>query len=266
MNRYASGLAVVLCGLMLSGCASVPPDEQVKAEPQPQQTAEEECTRLDAVALSAKFAIVDMPVGVTKRAVEDCSAGDIYACVALPGVPFFAAIAGLGISPLLAVMPLFEDKQYHRVCASKEDDEEEGVAQARKDKMQDQADNGSANRQWYFAVYYAEGPEQIDYLCRSAKQGYAPAQYYLGSKLNVGDYRPDARVTPDPVRAAPVTPDPVRAYMWYTLAVNSYDKNEAFFGRDAVSDRNALSASMTPDQIAGGERLVAAWTSESPCP
>ena len=57
----------------------------------------------------------------------------------------------------------------------------------------------------------------------------------------------------------PVIAEPVRAYMWHTLA----KKN----GSPVAADyRNDLFTTMTPDQIAEGERLAAEWTPESPCP
>ncbi|MCP4327705.1 MAG: hypothetical protein GY791_04615 [Alphaproteobacteria bacterium] len=114
---------------------------------------------------------------------------------------------------------------------------------------QGRADKGDANAQWNHAINYAMGPERIDYICRAAMQGQPVALYSLGRMRAEGDYFSDA----------PVTADSVRAYMWYTLS------DEKAFAK-AANYRNDLSKSMTPTEIAEGERLAAEWTPVRPCP
>jgi len=47
--------------------------------------------------------------------------------------------------------------------------------------------------------------------------------------------------------------------MWYTIAAGAGEQNVVYYF-------DALRASMTPAQIAEGERLAAEWTPVNPCP
>jgi len=123
------------------------------------------------------------------------------------------------------------------------------ASDAHKKKVQEMADQGDPKAQWNYAIRHAKGPERIDYLCRAGRQGQRGAQFLLGRALQEGDYWSDA----------PVAADPVRAYVWYTLA----DKNNYVM---AAGYRDNLLVSMTPAQLAEGERLAAAWTPQSSCP
>jgi len=134
-----------------------------------------------------------------------------------------------------------------------------------KQKAQDEANQGDARAQWIYAIKYARGPAHVDWLCRSARQGFARSQATLGRMLH----------DPASYRDAPVTVNPIRAYMWYTLALDGNERAEVvrsarlsrFEDRGIFEDhRGDLRASMTPTQIAEGERLAAAWTPDSPCP
>ena len=116
--------------------------------------------------------------------------------------------------------------------------------------VQDNADQGDSKAQWTYASKYAEGEERIGYLCRAAKQGERNAQLALGRMLDEGDFYPDALATVDPVRA----------YMWYALSTKIEPVPMA------TEHRDDLVTSMTPAQIAEGERLAAEWTPESQCP
>jgi hypothetical protein len=87
-------------------------------------------------------------------------------------------------------------------------------------------------------------PERLKWLCLAANQGFAEAQNALGASYRFGwDMERDL----------------VQAYKWYALEIEAGDT-------DARRDLEDIAPSMTPAQIAEGERLATEWTPESPCP
>ena len=83
----------------------------------------------------------------------------------------------------------------------------------------------------------------VKWLRLAAEQGLARAQYNLGFSYENGGGVPQ---------------DFVQAHMWFSLAASRFPPSE---DRDnAVNDRNAVAAGMTPAQIAEAEKLAREWS------
>lgn len=80
----------------------------------------------------------------------------------------------------------------------------------------------------------ANAVEALDWLKRAAERGSGVAQLNLGRMYRGGIGTPRDRV---------------QAYKWFTLAAQN-----GFV--DGLSNRNAMAESMTPEEIAAGEKLV----------
>src|SRR6202035_3525112 len=79
--------------------------------------------------------------------------------------------------------------------------------------------------------------EAAKWMHKAAEQGLASAQYFLGLDYASGDGVPK---------------DTVTAYMWTNLAAVSKE--------EAKPIRSDLERSMTPEQIAEGQRLTREWS------
>ncbi len=77
-----------------------------------------------------------------------------------------------------------------------------------------------------------------EWLCRSASQGFAHAQYFVGTHHQNGDI--------------PFTKDSVRAYLWHSLAAAQEHAT-------AEQRRTELAKRMSPQQIAEAERRAKTW-------
>jgi uncharacterized protein len=102
------------------------------------------------------------------------------------------------------------------------------------------AEQGSADAQYNLCVCYGAGhgvpqsyAEAVEWCRKAAKQGEAAAQCYLGGMFQTGMGVPQ---------------DYVEAYKWYNLAAA---QNETY----AIQYRDILAKSMTPAQIAEGQKL-----------
>jgi hypothetical protein len=82
------------------------------------------------------------------------------------------------------------------------------------------------------------GLERLQWYCRAAHAGYAKSQYQFGRYHHHGYV---------------IEKNPVQAYLWYKLSLATEQTKEA------AAQREKLSGTMTPAQIAEAERLVAEW-------
>ncbi|MEZ5997944.1 MAG: hypothetical protein R3B98_04560 [Hyphomonas sp.] len=95
-----------------------------------------------------------------------------------------------------------------------------------------------------------------EWLCRSARQGYAPAQYELGRI-----YAGEISRTPTPgqkvIRAVTAKSDPVSSYVWFRLSADG--------GLEKAEARTTeAAAEMTEQDMADAGALMRAWES-MPC-
>jgi TPR repeat protein len=102
------------------------------------------------------------------------------------------------------------------------------------------AEQGDAQAQSKLADAYYIGVgvpanhfEAVRWYTEAAEQGVASAQRHLGIMYGLGQGVPK---------------NPAEAYKWYTLAAEQHDNN-------AIHNRNSISSSMTPSQIAEGRKL-----------
>ena len=105
---------------------------------------------------------------------------------------------------------------------------------------------GNAEAQFFLGSMYLLPQksigEGVKWLRLSAEQGNRDAQYLLGKAYIQG--------------AKELTRDPVQAEMWLRLAANG---NLEFYQNELL----AAEEQMTPDQIARGKALAAAWNPKS---
>ena len=106
------------------------------------------------------------------------------------------------------------------------------------------AAQGQADAQYNLGGMYAKGEgvpqdhaQAMDWYRKAAEQGYAAAQFNLGVMYD---------------NASGVPQDFVQAHKWFSLAAA---QGEA----DAIKNRDAIAAKMTPAQIAEAEKLAREW-------
>lgn len=104
------------------------------------------------------------------------------------------------------------------------------------------ASQGNADAQFFLGSMYLlprrDVAEGVKWLRLSAEQGNQDAQYLLGKAYLQGDKE--------------LSRDPVQAEMWLSLAA---ERNLEFYQKEL----QGAEAKMTPDQIAKGKALAAAW-------
>jgi hypothetical protein len=101
----------------------------------------------------------------------------------------------------------------------------------------------NAEAQFYLGDMFSGGKgvpqnycEAVKWYRKAADQGHRNAQFNLGAIYFKGEGVPQ---------------DHVQAYMWFTIAARGLHL--------AVQTRNTVAGKMTPEQIAEGQRLAAAW-------
>lgn len=111
------------------------------------------------------------------------------------------------------------------------------------------ADQGDAFAQFDLGNMYRQGKgipqdyaEAAKWYSKAADQGNAPAQSILGVMYAKGDGVPQ---------------DYLQAHKWFNLAISRL--TDAKMRADTVTNRDSLTAFMTPSQIAEAERQVAEW-------
>ena len=114
------------------------------------------------------------------------------------------------------------------------------------------AAEGNAEAQTLLGALYWSGEgvprdhaEAAKWYLRAAEKGYAWAQNNIGFMLGFGEGTPPR--------------DDVQAYKWLTLATERYTAKNKDRLDQAIKDRAALAARMTPAQIADADRLVRQW-------
>jgi len=151
------------------------------------------------------------------------------------------------------------------------------------------AEQGDSSAQFKLARIYLNGEgvpqdysEALRWYCKSAEEGYAPAQFFLGLLLRSGRELYGPGIPHDSAEALKwfhraaaqgvanamsnlgfiyrdgegVTQDYVRAHMWFNLAVAASSADS----RDIVAGyRDALAATMTPQQISEAQKLAREW-------
>jgi TPR repeat protein len=110
------------------------------------------------------------------------------------------------------------------------------------------ADHGSALAQFMLGLFAANGRalprddgEAAEWFRKAAEQGYGAAQFRLGVALMDG---------------RGIAKDDVEAFKWLSLAAVYGSRGSQPRYRDA---RDALAHTMTPTQVADGERRARAW-------
>lgn len=106
------------------------------------------------------------------------------------------------------------------------------------------AEQGYADAQILLAIGYIDGAGLAknaavgaEWIRKAAEQGHARAQYGLGACYLEGTGVPK---------------DEVLGYMWTMLAADQWDER-------AIKDKSTLDRSLSPKQIAEGERLAKEW-------
>ena len=156
------------------------------------------------------------------------------------------------------------------------------------DDLRPAAEQGDANAQYRMGIYYQQGlgvpqdyAEAARWYRRSALQGHANARFGLGALYLAG-----LGVRRDPSEAARwfrlaagqgvaaaqvelgvlyasgvgVKRDPVQAYHWLEIAASRSPAADPAYRARAAQERDAVAATMTPEQIADAQRLAAAFT------
>jgi TPR repeat protein len=83
---------------------------------------------------------------------------------------------------------------------------------------------------------------------KAAEQGHASAQFNLGLMYSSGGGVPQ---------------DYVQAHKWFNLAASRFDATAKVNRDKAVSNRDGVTARMTPAQIAEAEKLAREWKPKS---
>jgi TPR repeat protein len=111
---------------------------------------------------------------------------------------------------------------------------------------------GNAEAQTLLGAMYWSGEgvprdhaEAAKWYLRAADKGYARAQNDIGFMYGFGEGTP--------------LRDDVQAYKWLSLAIRNYTAKNQDRLDQAIKDRTALAARMTPAQVANAERLVRDW-------
>jgi uncharacterized protein len=102
------------------------------------------------------------------------------------------------------------------------------------------AAQGNADAQYNLGILYDDGhryTEAVKWYRKAADQGLGDAQFNLGLLYAKGQGVPR---------------DDVQAYMWFELSAAQDD-------RSAVSNRDATTRRMTPEQIAEAQKLARKW-------
>ncbi|HEY6981620.1 tetratricopeptide repeat protein [Reyranella sp.] len=114
------------------------------------------------------------------------------------------------------------------------------------------AEQGNAEAQTLLGAMYWSGEgvprdhaEAAKWYLRAARQGYARAQNDIGFMYGFGEGIPPH--------------DDVQAYKWISLAIMRYTPKNRNRLDQAIKDRAALRARMTPAQLAQAEREIRDW-------
>ncbi len=115
------------------------------------------------------------------------------------------------------------------------------------------AEQGHALAQYNLAQMYHQGrgvpqnvAEAVKWFQAAAEQGETGSQLQLGLMFLKGDGVPQ---------------DPVQSYKWFDVVSAELSGPQ---GAVAVSTRDAIAASMTPEQVAEAQRLSAEWKAAHP--
>jgi hypothetical protein len=113
------------------------------------------------------------------------------------------------------------------------------------------AEQGYADAEFNLGVAYMNGfrlpedhGEAARWFQRAANQGHADAQFYLGQMYLEGDAVPQ---------------NSLEAYKWFSLAIPRFAEGDEQMRNTVLSSKDALAATMTPEQIAIAEANVEAW-------
>ena len=111
------------------------------------------------------------------------------------------------------------------------------------------AEQGDAKAQYALGTMYRDGQgvaqdfaAALDWWRRSAAQGFLDAQLALGNMYAGGTGIPK---------------DPVRAYMWFDIA--AAQSGDDWLRGIAASNRDAIAARMTPEEVAKAKGMAADW-------
>lgn len=114
------------------------------------------------------------------------------------------------------------------------------------------AEQGSAEAQTLLGAMYWSGEgvprdhaQAAKWYLRAARQGYARAQNDIGFMYGFGEGIPPH--------------DDVQAYKWISLAIERYTAKNQDRLDQAIKDKAALEARMTPAQLAQAKREIRDW-------
>jgi TPR repeat protein len=112
------------------------------------------------------------------------------------------------------------------------------------------AEKGFPESQWRLYYEYGQKPEDILWLCRSADNGYAKAQFHVGDLY---------------WNASNIQGNKSKAFVWYRLAATGdrqqgllSDQDTQILAALAINDAEKV---LTPEQLAEAEALYAEWHS-----
>ena len=107
-GHFIHGSVLAACLALVTGCASTSAHRS---------GAKKDCTRLEAAARAhlQGFAHDWSPVKIQKKMVADCKAGDLQACVAVPGAIPLTTLMGIFGAPFMIPAFMVSDT-IHRNC------------------------------------------------------------------------------------------------------------------------------------------------------
>lgn len=169
-------------------------------------------------------------------------------CVILVGVMLALILIGGCVAPILEGANISKDK---------------AVLSAN----QEAAESGDPEAQYKVGDAYCCSPREgggfynnrlaTEWLCKSAQQGYAPAQYKLG-QIYSGDMVDGIRILRRVATAAVGSPDDQAvAATWFTLAADQEEE-------DAAAQRDEIVEALSADQRQRYEGYLETWQS-APC-